>query len=212
MKMKPITIRMAVLEDAEDILNIYEPYILNTVITFEYDRIPVPAFEERMKGIMRQFPWLVCHIDGKPAGYAYCSPHLERAAFAWDCECTVYLAEEYQGMGIASALYQALFDLVKMQGYYNIYALICDSNKGSIDFHLKHGFREIGTYYNTGFKLGEWRNLVVLEKKLRPFVGTPEPVLPIRELNSSDIAAVIRKAELVTVKPCCKTVTGASVE
>lgn len=198
--MNTLTIRMADLEDAEEILKIYEPYILNTVITFEYDTIPVPVFKERMKKIMSQFPWLVCHVDGRLAGYAYCSPHYERAAFAWDCECTVYLAEEYKRRGIASALYQALFELVRKQGYYNIYALICDSNESSIYLHLQQGFKKMGTYYNTGFKLGEWRNLMVLEKTLRPCTDTPKAVIPINEIGYSEIIKVIQNAEVLLKK------------
>jgi phosphinothricin acetyltransferase len=191
---------MADIKDAEDILSIYEPYILNSVITFEYDKIPVSVFKERMKKIMSQFPWLVCHVDGKLAGYAYCSPHYERAAFAWDCECTVYLSEEYKRRGIASALYHALFELVQMQGYYNIYALICDSNESSIYLHLQQGFKKMGTYYNTGFKLGEWRNLMVLEKTLRPFTGTPKAVISINKIENSEISKVIRNAEILLIK------------
>ena len=197
--MSSITIRMATLEDAEDILKIYEPYILNTVISFEYEKVPLPKFKERMEKIMLQFPWLVIHIDGKMAGYAYCSPHLERAAFAWDCECTVYLAEEYQHRGIATTLYQILFELVKQQGYYNIYALICDSNRSSISLHKKHGFREVGTYYNTAYKLGEWRNLMVLEKHLRNYSDKPEDVKSIHELKQSEITRIIKEV-VVAIK------------
>ncbi len=189
--MSNITIRMATLEDAEEILNIYEPYILNTTISFEYDKVPLPKFKERMEKIMLQFPWLVIHVAGKMAGYAYCSPHLERAAFAWDCECTVYIASEYQHRGIASTLYQILFELVKQQGYYNIYALICDSNRSSINLHKKHGFREVGTYYKTAYKLGEWRNLMVLEKQLRGYSDKPEKIKTIHELSQSEIVTVI---------------------
>lgn len=36
--MEMINIRMATLDDAREILDIYEPYILNTVITFETER------------------------------------------------------------------------------------------------------------------------------------------------------------------------------
>ncbi len=41
--MKNITIRPARLEDASEILKIYEPYIKKTTITFEYE---VPSLEE----------------------------------------------------------------------------------------------------------------------------------------------------------------------
>ena len=197
--MNKITIRLATVTDAEAILKIYEPYILNTVITFEYEKVPLSVFQERMTKVMVQFPWFVCYIDGILAGYAYCSPHLERAAFAWDCECSVYIAEEYQRRGIASALYNAMFKLVIKQGYYTVYSLICVPNESSLALHIKYGFTEIGTFYNTAYKLGEWRHLIVMEKRLQSFLGEPKQIIPIHQLDNNVIEEECRKAEsLVT--------------
>jgi len=190
-------IRMANQDDAEAILKIYEPYILNTVITFEYDKVPIPVFKERMNKVMSQFPWLVCFIDGMLVGYAYCSAHLERAAFAWDCECSVYIAEEFKRKGIASALYDSMFSLISKQGYYNIYALICVPNESSVSLHLKHGFTNIGTYNNTAFKLGEWRNLLIMEKRLQIFQGEPKQIIPIHKLEKR----ILNEIGLLTSKP-----------
>ena len=43
-----MTIREALLKDAEEIIDIYRPYVLETAITFEYE---VPAVEEMEKRI-----------------------------------------------------------------------------------------------------------------------------------------------------------------
>ncbi|MGB8455364.1 MAG: N-acetyltransferase family protein [Anaerocolumna sp.] len=193
--MSQITIRMAALEDAEAIYKIYEPYILNTVITFEYDKVPVQMFRERMKQVMEKFPWLVCSIDGVIAGYAYCSPHLERAAFGWDCECSVYLDEKYHRRGIGTALYDALFNIVKKQGFYNIYSLICIPHESSVALHKKYGFTEVGTYYNTAYKLGHWRHLLVMEKKIDITTGEPKPIRAINNIERNFLEDEFHKAE-----------------
>lgn len=195
--MNQIIIRMATLDDADSILKIYEPYIMNTVITFEYEKVSLVKFQERMTNVMSQFPWLVCCIDGVLAGYAYCSPHFERAAFAWDCECSVYIDEEYKRRGIASALYDALFHLIKKQGYYNIYSLICVPNEGSLSLHTKHGFTEIGTFHNTAYKLGQWRHLLIMEKQMQSFIAAPDPIIPIHELDKNMLKEEFEKAKLL---------------
>ena len=46
---QPITIRVASEQDAEELLNIYAPYVKNTAITFEYDSPTLAEFEDRMK-------------------------------------------------------------------------------------------------------------------------------------------------------------------
>ncbi len=193
--MSEIIIRMATLEDAEAIYKIYEPYILNTVITFEYDKVPVETFRERIVNIMEKFPWLVCSIDGAIAGYAYCSPHLERAAFGWDCECSVYLDEKFHRRGIGTALYDALFNIIKSQGFYNIYSLICVPHESSVALHKKYGFTEVGTYYNTAYKLGQWRHLLVMEKKLKDAIEEPKPIVPINNIDTKFLEGEFHKAE-----------------
>lgn len=167
------SIRMATLDDAVAIQAIYEPYIINTSITFEYKPIPVQAFQKRMETVLKEFPWLVYEIQGKVVGYAYCSRFKERAAFDWDCECSVYIDQDYHRRGIASALYQKLFELVEKQGYYTIYSLINNSHQSSIELHKKFGFEEIAVYRNTGFKLGKWWDLLVMEKRIRPLDDHP---------------------------------------
>lgn len=68
--MKNITIRPARLEDASEILKIYEPYIKKTTITFEYEVPSLEEFRSRMTGIIGAYPYLVCEADGKILAYA----------------------------------------------------------------------------------------------------------------------------------------------
>ncbi len=193
--MSEVIIRMADSADAEAIYKIYEPYILNTVITFEYDKVPLEQFRERIKKVTEKFPWLVCTVEGAVAGYAYCSPHLERAAFGWDCECSVYLDENYHRRGIGTALYEALFNIVKKQGFYNIYSLICVPHESSVALHKKYGFTEVGTYYNTAYKLGQWRHLLVMEKRLCNPVGEPTSVISIERIDKEFLKEEFHRAE-----------------
>jgi phosphinothricin acetyltransferase len=180
--MNDYVIRMARLQDADAIAEIYRPYILETAITFEYEQVSAQAFTERIKNVQKQFPWLVCEQDGRVVGYAYCSRFKERAAFAWDCECSVYIHKDYHRRGIAGALYTKLFQLVREQGYFNIYALITHPHESSEALHKKFGFTEEGIYKNTGYKMGKWWDLLVMVKRLRSFEETPQMPKPISEI------------------------------
>lgn len=180
--MKEENIRMATLEDAAAILAIYEPYILNTAITFEYEPVPIEVFAKRMETVLKHFPWLVYEKDGQILGYAYCGRFKERAAFDWDCECSVYIDERAHRQGIATALYTRLFELVKLQGYYNIYALITYSHESSISLHKKFGFTEVGVYKKTGYKMDKWWDLMVMEKRIHSFEEIPVKPRVIQEI------------------------------
>jgi phosphinothricin acetyltransferase len=180
--MSDAVIRMATLKDAEAILKIYEPYILETAITFEYDPVPVEVFRKRMEGVLSQFPWLVYEKDGVILGYAYCARFKERAAFNWDCECSVYIDQKAHRQGIATALYNRLFELVKQQGYYTIYALITYHHESSMELHKKFGFTEVGVYPKTGYKFGQWWDLLVMEKRIHEPDLSPIPPKSIHEI------------------------------
>lgn len=167
-------IRSATTEDAEQIYAIYEPYILNTAITFENTAVPLREYQQRMVTIQARFPWLVYEEDNKILGYAYAAPYRERAAFAWDCECSVYIAKEAQGKGIATQLYAELFQQLKKLGFVNVYAYITYPNDNSVHLHKKLGFREVGIFHKTGYKLGQWWDLIVMEKAIGEYKDNPE--------------------------------------
>ncbi len=180
--MEKSIIRLATLEDAPAILRIYEPYIIHTAITFEYDLIPLEEFQKRMETVLEHFPWLVYERDGEIIGYAYCAKFRERAAFAWDCECAVYIDQKAHRQGIARALYDTLFELIKEQGYHTIYALITYQHDSSMELHKSFGFQKVGIYEKTGYKHGRWWDLLVMEKRLRPCEGEPAAIKSIHEI------------------------------
>ena len=62
--MSTITVRDAKIEDAARILEIYAYYVEYTVISFEWDVPSLEEFENRMRDIMKKYPYLVIEQDG----------------------------------------------------------------------------------------------------------------------------------------------------
>jgi phosphinothricin acetyltransferase len=144
------TIRLANEKDAEGILEIYAPYILNTSLTFETEVPDVYSFRDRINSYLVNWPWLVCEIDGKIAGYAYGTRYRERKAYQWGTEVSVYIHDDHHRKGIAKALYTALIEILKQQGFRNAYAVINLPNDKSVAFHESLGFNYFATYENVG--------------------------------------------------------------
>ena len=190
-------IRFATKEDAAAILSIYEKYIKNTRVTFEIEVPTVSTFEERMERIMARFPWLICEIDGKIAGYAYGSLHGERAAYRWSADLSVYIDERYHRQGIASALYKALLELLRRQGYFTVYAGVSTPNPKSEAFHTAFGFRNLGEFKNVGYKLGAWCGVTWYELPLAEYVDVPAETISIRTLLiKDDCKDILEEAEV----------------
>ena len=74
-------IREALLKDAEEIVDIYRPYVLETAITFEYEVPAVEEMEKRIREREGRYPFLVVEENGRVLGYAYLSPFKERSAY-----------------------------------------------------------------------------------------------------------------------------------
>ena len=108
--MSDITIRNATLADAPRILEIYAYYVKHTVITFEYDVPSLAEFKDRMRDIMKKYPYLVIERDGRIEGYAYAHAFVGRAAYDWAAELTIYLDHDARRGGLGRVLYEALAD------------------------------------------------------------------------------------------------------
>ena len=160
-------LRFACEADVPAILSIYAPYVRSTTITFEYD-VPTQAqFLQRFREITADFPWLVWEEQGKILGYAYACHPFQRTAYSWCAEPSIYLTPEAQGRGIGRKLYMALEELLKIQGYRMLYALITGENGGSIAFHEKLGYTVAGKLQTAGYKMGRWCSVFWLEKQLQ---------------------------------------------
>src|SRR5262245_23457252 len=115
-------IKIASKEDAAGMLEIYTPFVVNSGITQETEVPSVEDFQKRILSTLKERPWLVCSVGGQVAGYAYAGKHRDRRGYQWCVESSVYISQNYYGHGIADALYHALFDILRLQGYVNAYA------------------------------------------------------------------------------------------
>ncbi|MBI5856621.1 MAG: N-acetyltransferase [Sphingobacteriales bacterium] len=188
-------LRLSKAGDAEGILVIYAPYIKTTSFTFETEVPSVENFKERIAAYMVNYPWLVCEIGGRIAGYAYSASHRERKAYQWSVESSVYIHNDYQKRGIASALYNALIEILKLQGFRNVYAVINLPNDKSVAFHESCGFKYFATYEQVGYKLGKWKNVGWWRLIINEFENDPSPPLKFSEIDQTLLPEIFSAAE-----------------
>ena len=184
-------IRLATLEDAEALLEVYRPFIMETCISFEYEVPSLEQYRQRIEAISREYPYLVYEKEGRLLGYAYAHRYLERMAYSWDVEVSIYLAPEAQGRGLARLLYQGLEQLLALQQVKNLYACITGDNEHSIGLHQSLGYQLVGTFTRAGFKQGRWLDVVWLEKALEPKEEAPQPLIPFAQLEALQVEQVL---------------------
>ena len=179
------TIRPVEPGDAEAIAAIYAPNVTEGVASFELEPPDAPEFRRRIASTTATHPWLVCERDGEVVGYVYASTHNARAAYQWSANVTVYIDARQRRGGVGRALYTALFEIMKLQGFYNAYGGITLPNAGSVGIHEAMGFQLVGIYKQVGFKFGAWHDVGWWGLELQPKPPTPRaPLTPTEIWNN----------------------------
>ena len=161
--MSRFIIRRAKAEDGAALCAIYAPYITDTTITFEYEVPTDAAFSDRIRETAAQFPYLVCEKDGGIIGYAYAHRIRERAAYDWDAELSIYLAQGTHGHGVGTTVLACLIDLLELQVLRHLYSCVTLPNEKSIRMHKKYGFEDCGRLKEVGMKFGHRLDVVNLQ-------------------------------------------------
>jgi L-amino acid N-acyltransferase YncA len=179
-------LRLATPEDASAIAAIYAPFCDASVVSFEYTAPTVEEMAARIGAVTAQLPWLVLDDNGTVVGYAYAARHQERAAYVWAVNAAVYIGDGYRGRGVGRALYTALFDVLRLQGYFKACAGITLPNPASVGLHEAMGFTLVGVYPGIGYKKGAWHDVAWYELALQPERADPPPPRPISDFLGTD--------------------------
>jgi hypothetical protein len=129
-------------------------------------------------------------IDGAIAGYAYASPHRERAAYRWAVEVTVYIHEQFRGRGLGRGAVHGAIQAPAGPGF--LQGLRGDHAAQSRQPGVPriHGLHPVGTYRKIGYKLGSWWDTSWWQIALQPEVESPAeprpPPPPLRPMTRSD--------------------------
>ena len=149
-------IRNAIPADSAALADIYNHYILHTVVTFEEDAITAGDMQNRLAAIQERFPWLVYEENCVVIGYAYAGPWKARSAYRHAVESTIYLHPAHAGKGIGKLLYSKLIDELAAINIHSVIGGIALPNEASIKLHEQLGFKNIGRFVEVGLKFGKW--------------------------------------------------------
>ncbi|BCQ34004.1 MULTISPECIES: GNAT family N-acetyltransferase [Erwinia] len=162
-------VRDATPGDIDAMTRIYSWHVLHGCGSFE--ETPPDATEmaaRHQKVCSFELPWLVAEIDGQVVGYCYATQYRPRPAYRFTVEDSVYIDAEMGGRGIGSALLAALIVRCQQGPYRQMLAIIGNGerNAGSLNLHKKMGFEIVGNFRAVGFKHGEWRDTLLMQRAL----------------------------------------------
>ncbi|WP_297081590.1 GNAT family N-acetyltransferase [uncultured Demequina sp.] len=160
-------IREATTDDAAAIAALYNPYVRDTVITFEYDEVAVETMGARIAAVQeRELPWIVVEEADAVVGFAYAAPYRPRAAYLHSVETTIYLDRAAGGRGLGRTLYGDLIERLEASHAHSAISLIALPNDASIGLHHALGFRDVGVLHEVGRKFDRWIDVAYLQRPL----------------------------------------------
>lgn len=154
--------------DIPQITAIYAHHVLHGTGTFETEPPTVADMTTRRADVLgKGLPYLVAQQDGVVVGFAYGNWFKPRPAYRYSVEDSIYLAPDLHRKGLGRALLAELLTRFEAAGIRKVMAIIGDSaNAGSVGVHRALGFTQVGVVESCGWKLGAWRDIVIMQKTL----------------------------------------------
>lgn len=161
-------IRPSQANDLAAITAIYRHHVLQGTGTFELEPPSLEDMANRRQDVLSKgLPYLVAADDHQVIGYAYCNWFKPRPAYRFSAEDSIYMAPDALGRGYGRALLTELAAQAEKAGVRKLIAVIGDSaNLGSIRVHQSVGFTHVGVLKSCGWKFGQWRDVVLMDRAL----------------------------------------------
>jgi L-amino acid N-acyltransferase YncA len=166
--MGEVNIRPARPADIPTITRIYADAVTRGTATFETEPPDELEMARRQQALLaKTYPYLVAEYAAAIAGYAYAGPYHVRAAYRWSVEDSIYVASDFQRLGIGRQLLVRLIADAETLGFRQMIGVIGDAaNAASIALLAACGFRLVGTLQSVGFKHGRWLGAVLMQRPL----------------------------------------------
>lgn len=148
--------------DWQQVSDIYLAGIKTELATFQSE---VPTWEEWDKGHLTTCRF-VARAGEKILGWVALSAVSSRCVYAGVAENSIYIREEYKGMGVGTSLLNYLIQQSEKEGFWTLQAGIIKDNIPSRMLHKKCGFREIGYRERPGkMNNGKWHDVILMERR-----------------------------------------------
>ena len=166
--MNQISLRNACVDDVASLCALRNHYIAHSNSTFDELPLDERAVRAWLDGFSSAGPHrlIVVEVGQQLAGFCSSRPYRQHTAFRHTVETSIYLTSSSVGVGIGTALYRELFNLLESEELHRAVAGIAKPNDASIALHRKFGFREVGTFSEYAVKNGGYISSTWMEKAL----------------------------------------------
>lgn len=155
--------RLAIPEDAAQIVRIYNQAIEERSATFEVEQRTEASVRGWFDG---SAPIIVVEDSGALIAFAAASRWKQRDWFRGVHEVAVYVDRAHRGRGAGRRALEELIKAARSAGFWKLLGAAFTTNAGSRALMRASAFREVGIYEKQGKLDGQWRDVLLFEKLL----------------------------------------------
>jgi L-amino acid N-acyltransferase YncA len=149
--------------DAGPVLAIYQAGLDTGQASFE---VTAPAWEEFDAAKLPAHRHVAVDAGTREVlGWAAAIAVSDRCVYAGVVEHSVYVHPGHKRRGIGAALLAALVESTEAAGIWTIQSGVFPENTASLRLHRQAGFRVVGTRERIGRHHGQWRDVVLIERR-----------------------------------------------
>ncbi len=160
-------IRHATLADAPQVREAWNSMIRDSLANFsEIEKTPAEveaAIRERPE---QGFAFFVAVDGDQVVGFATYAQFRPGHGYRFTMENTVSLLAEAKGRGLGRALMDAVEDHARAMGAHSMIAGVSAQNPEGLAFHTSLGYAQTAVVPRSGYKWGQWLDLVLMQKFL----------------------------------------------
>jgi len=156
-----ILLKAMLASDWVRVREIYEEGIVTANATFETEAPEYQQWDARHVSTCR----LLALVEDQIAGWAALTPVSARRVYAGVAEVSVYVSGAARSRGVGKALLRELIVDSERHGFWTLQAGIFPENVASIGLHQSLGFRQVGLRERLGQLAGQWRDVVLMERR-----------------------------------------------
>ncbi|AXP79236.1 Phosphinothricin N-acetyltransferase [Mariniflexile rhizosphaerae] len=152
-------IRPVTVADAQQLVAIYNYYVIHSIVTLDLVPFSAQDFEEKISTISSQFPFIVYEENDEILGYAYANTFRTKPAYNKTVELTIYLKHNTLGKQIGKKMYSELIQQLKEENYHVLIGGLTLPNDASVKLHEGFGFEKVAHFKEVGYKFDKWHDV-----------------------------------------------------
>ena len=149
-------------KDEARVLEIFRQGIEGGKSTFE---TTVPTAEAWNMDYYNDCRWVLENENNEVVGWCALKPVSKRESYKGVAEVSVYFDNDYQGKGLGSVLLKKMILDSEDHSFWTLQVNIFPENEGALKAHQNNGFRIVGTRRKIGKLNGEWKDVIMLERR-----------------------------------------------